>query len=216
MCRKADEKGRRQELARSASDGSLLSLVQNRQRSCSMARGHEQFRYETIPVCSTFDRLRATPASGWLTLCRRVCLATLPDPPGQRPRADAAANRRQPRLPPFVGSPRHPRLPPRRHCLLAGEVLPTDDRPTGAGRRTRRVTQGVVAPVAPPLGQGHQPVDAAAGRDRLLRTRLDTTAAQRGGHPPSPEAVRHRLEAGQALDHQPRPGIRAKKKLATD
>jgi hypothetical protein len=45
---------------------------------------------------------------------------------------------------------------------------------------------------------------------------LDAAPSQRGGHPPGPAAFRHPLEAGQALDHQPRPGLRAKKKRATD
>src|SRR5438270_589143 len=37
-------------------------------------------------------------------------------------------------------------------------------------------------------------------------------ADHRRGDPTCPEAPRHPLAAGQALDHQPRPGVRAKKK----
>ena len=181
-----------------------------------MAHWHEQFRYETIPVCSTFDRLRAAAASGRFAFPRCVYLAALPDPPGQCPTPDAATDRPQPRWRSLVGPPCHPHLPQGRHGLLARKVFPTDDRQTPAGHRACRAAQGPVAPIAPHPGQAHQPVEPAPGRHRLFRTRLDAAPAQRRGYPPGPEAVRHPLEAGQTLDYQPRPRLRAKKKRATD
>jgi transposase len=54
-------------------------------------------------------------------------------------------------------------------------------------------------------------VDAGAGGGGQLRAGADRRARQRGDDPGHVEAAGHRLEAGQALDHQPGPRVRAKK-----
>ena len=51
----------------------------------------------------------------------------------------------------------------------------------------------------------------AASYARLKLEGLDAAPAHRRGRPPGPPAPGRLLEAGQALDHLPRPGLRAKK-----
>jgi hypothetical protein len=55
-------------------------------------------------------------------------------------------------------------------------------------------------------------VDAGTGRRDRARRGADPDPRQRRDGPRHVGATRHRLEAGQDLDHQPRPGIRTKKK----
>lgn len=55
-------------------------------------------------------------------------------------------------------------------------------------------------------------MDTGAGGSGGLCQGLDTTPTLRRDHPTGPEAAGHPLAAGQALDHQPRPGVRTKKK----
>src|SRR5262249_10313239 len=65
---------------------------------------------------------------------------------------------------------------------------------------------------SPQPGQAHQPLDARLGGRSLSPTWLDPPATDRRGYPHRPEAAGDPLAAGQALDHQPRSGVRAKKK----
>src|SRR5205814_4452428 len=69
------------------------------------------------------------------------------------------------------------------------------------------------APVPPRRRPADQPVDAAAGRPGLLREGLDSPRPQRRDHPPGAQAPGRRLEARQTLAGQPRPPVRAKKKV---
>src|SRR5262249_52610335 len=69
------------------------------------------------------------------------------------------------------------------------------------------------APPEPADGRPpHQPLDAGAGGRGELRPGPDRPARERGDDPRHPEAVGGRVEAGQALAHQPRSGVRPKKR----
>src|SRR5262249_43039039 len=89
---------------------------------------------------------------------------------------------------------------------------PQGPRP-GLGPPPRRRPPSPAPPQPARLRQAHQPLDAGPRRRGLPRAGVDGTGAERRGHPPGPEAVGHRLEAGQALADQPRPGVRRQKKV---
>src|SRR5262249_28423782 len=108
---------------------------------------------------------------------------------------------------------RHPSLPPRPPRLLAGKVLPPPFRPPLPGPALYRAADRPVAPQPASGGQARRHLDAQPGGRGLPRQRLDPAAADWRGRPPGPEAPGHPLAPRQALGHQPRPRLRAKKKL---
>src|SRR4029434_10549244 len=70
-----------------------------------------------------------------------------------------------------------------------------------------------VAPSEPPdLWQTHQPLDTRLGGRDQLCPGADDASGQRGDYPGDPGPDGGALEAGQTLDHQPRSGLRPKKK----
>src|SRR5262249_37633389 len=69
-----------------------------------------------------------------------------------------------------------------------------------------------LAPQPARLRPPHQPLDAGLGRRGELCPGLDAQAGQRRSHPQDLEASGHWLETGQAVDHQPRSGVPAKKR----
>src|SRR5262249_13830693 len=95
----------------------------------------------------------------------------------------------------------------------ACQVPRSQDRPRRLAQGTRRRLARLAAPVPPLLRQADQPVDTPPGRRGLLREGLDRPPPQRRGHPPRPEAPGRVLESGQALADQPRPRVRAEKKV---
>src|SRR5262249_6944266 len=68
------------------------------------------------------------------------------------------------------------------------------------------------APQSAPVPQGYQPVDLGPGGRTVPHPRLDAAPAVGRGHSLGAQTPGHPLEAGQALDQQPRPRVRAKKK----
>src|SRR5262249_3535312 len=83
----------------------------------------------------------------------------------------------------------------------------------GLAPRPRRGSARLAASIAACPGQADQPVDAGVGRRSLPREGLDPAPAQPRDPAPDSEASGRRLEACQALAGQPRPPVRAKKKL---
>src|SRR6185437_3449165 len=169
-------------------------------------------RYETSHLCSRFDG-RSTPAvAGRASRYRGFYRPTLPDLAGQRRRHLPNG----PGLPTTLfrthGSQCRSCLCPRGLGLFEGEILPTAYGSALPGRTLYRPAEGSVASSPPSPRQSDQPVDLGVGRRGLLWQRLDPAATQRRSHPRGLETPGHPLAAGQALDHQPRSGIRAKKK----
>ncbi len=87
---------------------------------------------------------------------------------------------------------------------------------TGPLMRGRPKAAGVAAPESAQLGQRNQPVDAGVSRRDQLRARLDggTGRPRSGAH--GFATAGGGLETGQAVDRQPRPGVYAKRAIATD
>src|SRR5262249_27327239 len=81
----------------------------------------------------------------------------------------------------------------------------------GLGPRADRAIAGAPAPQSPRVRPPDQPVDLGTGRPGQLRPRDQLPPGEWRSHPPGAQAAGGRLEAGQALDHQPRPGVRMKK-----
>src|SRR5258707_11230290 len=170
-------------------------------------------RYESTSVRSVSFRVRARRAARGAAFGGRLHLAALPDPARQRPGPPALRHRRRAGLLVAVRPQCPARLRRRRGRLPGPEVQQAQDHPLrlaqGPGRRPARPA----APVPAQRRQAYQPVDPGLGRVGLLREGLDAAPPQRRGHPPGAEAPRRRLEARQALVGQPRPRVRAKKKL---
>ena len=97
---------------------------------------------------------------------------------------------------------------PRR--LAPGSRRPQTIR-AGLRPAARRAAAGAAAPEPADLRQADQPVDAGPGRRGQLRAGADRRAGQRRDDPADAQAAGDRLEAGQALDHQPGPRVRPKK-----
>src|SRR5262249_29171216 len=79
-------------------------------------------------------------------------------------------------------------------------------------RPLHRAAEGPAAPQPATPRQAHRAVDVGVARRGLPRPRLDPAAAHRRGDPRGAEAAGQPLAAGQAVDPQPRPRRRAKKK----
>src|SRR5262245_14861337 len=170
-------------------------------------------RHETTSVRSAPIGGREGRVAPGAALARRLHPPPLPDLAAERPGPQALPGRRLAGLLLPGRARRHPRLRRRGHRLPAPEAQTPQDHTLRLAQRTRRRPACPVAPVAAQPRQAHQPVDAEPGCPGLLREGLDHTPALRRGHPPGPQTPGRRLEARQALAGQPRPTIRAKKKL---
>ena len=97
----------------------------------------------------------------------------------------------------------------------AGGVVPrvvaAPHHPCRLRRGRRRAAAGAVAPEPAHLRQADQRLDVGAGRRGQLRAGADRGAGQRRDDPAGDRTAGDRLEAGEALDHQPRPGVCPKK-----
>src|SRR6516162_8343226 len=169
-------------------------------------------RYETSHLCSYTRCCRAAAVAGGPAL--RQCLygTPLPDPAGQQQRPRLCPDRPQPPLRRRYGPQRPAGLPPRRLGLFGSQIVPAPLGPGLPGRAFHRPSEGPAAPQSTLVRQADQPVDLEAGGPGLPRQGLDAPAAHWRGHPRGPQAPGHPLAAGQALDHQSRPAVRAKKK----
>ena len=174
-------------------------------------------KYETRHhLRSHLDSQRASAPAKRAPVGRCLHPASLPDPVGQCQRPDAHGDRPPPRLHGTLRPQRHSRLCHRGARLPEGEVLPPAQRPARAERLLRGPVASFAAPKPACLWQTPQHLDAAPGGPGLSREGLDAPPVESGDDPPGHPTSGRLLEAGQALDHQPRPRLRAKKKRATD
>src|SRR5215469_1206990 len=170
-------------------------------------------RHETSSVCACAQRRGAPPARGWLTLVGGRGAAAQPDRVGQCPRRACATDRPSSRLLREDGAPGHPALQRagrgRAHAWLHAAPSGT---PAGVRGRAGRAVAGPVASQPTGVRQARQPVDfGVGGRGEFCRGR-ESHPHQRRDYPPDFEASGGGLEARQALDYQPRPGVPAKKR----
>lgn len=172
---------------------------------------HETYHHLRSPL--DFHRASASPREAAFGRCLHP--APLPDPVGQCQRSDAHPDRTPPRLHGTLRSQRHPCLCQRGTRLPSGEVLPAAQCPAGAGHRLRRPVASPTAPGSPCLWQAPQHLDARPGGPGLSRPGLDSPRFEPRDDPPGHPASGRFLAASQALDHQPRSRLRAKKKRGT-
>src|SRR6266496_655360 len=112
-----------------------------------------------------------------------------------------------------------PDRPQRHPCLQsAGLGRPTTGLDRGAAFATYRLRRGWPGALADSdqaqpahLWPGHQRLDARSARRGLLCRATHAAPSEWRNHPRNPQAPRHRLEAGQALDSQSRPGLHPQK-----
>src|SRR5512144_2433402 len=170
-------------------------------------------RYETPIVCSTSDHRRAGYPSAWAPRQRGLYPASLPSPAAQRTGPTTCPDRRRPRLW-HADRPRRPACLRPRGAGLPASKAHDSARPTrGLAQGPRRGSACLAASIAARPGQADQPVDAGVGRRSLPREGLDHAPPQPRDPAPGSEASGRRLEACQALADEPRPPVRAKKKL---
>src|SRR5262249_5324916 len=183
-------------------------LVQSQGTASEMQRTS---RYETTCICAFAHGRRARRRHRRLALVRCFCPAAVPDPARVGARGDPAGNPRARRLPPPDGAPRHRRLQRARPRRATPRLLAPAHDPPGLRRRAGRAAAGPAAPEPALVRQGDEPVDPAARRRGQRRPGDHPRPRQRRDGPRHLSAAGRPLEAGQALDHQPRPGVRAQK-----
>src|SRR4051794_10897908 len=169
-------------------------------------------KYETQTLCSALDRWPTASFTQRPSLPQCLHRTPLPDPPAIRRGPASVSNRPKLGLYAPHGASCHPRFRPRTPRLSQAEVLPTPLGPSLPRRPLCRTAQRFVAPQSPAVRQAHQPLDFGPFGRRLPRQRLDAPPPECRGHPLGRQAPGHPLEKSQALDQQPRPGLRAKKK----
>jgi hypothetical protein len=150
-------------------------------------------------------------------LQRRLRHAPMPDSPGERSRRVSPEDSRQSRMRLANGEERHPRLQRARTRRPHARLFAPQARVRHFRTRERRA----VAADAPPLSEGVRArvelVDSGDGRRGRLRGGTDERArlgGDRSGDAFTP--TWGSVDAGEALDHLPRPPVRKKKEGATD
>src|SRR6266487_278060 len=168
--------------------------------------------HETTHICPrSFPRGTAV-AHRRITFLRCLCAASQPDPVGIRSRGDGPPHRAGAHLGRTNRSPCHPCVQPAGTCRPASRIEPSPPPGDGAARRRdRRAVQNGVASSASRFWLRDQPVDARLAGQAVGASGLDGPARQHRDHAPDAQPLRNQLEAGQALDHQPRSVIPAKK-----
>src|SRR5262249_25184682 len=169
--------------------------------------------HATSHFCASADGRRAPGVDGGPALSGRLRLAPLPNPARQRPRRARPPHRQAPgmRRPDGAGwaacvQCRRTRGP------AAGLLASAPPAAAGVPRRARRAVACAAPPQSARVWPPHQSVDAGLGCPSELRRRLDAQGRQWRSHPQDLEASGHRLEARQAVDYQPRPRVRPKKR----
>ena len=172
----------------------------------------------TLPYANTFIY---TPAHGGRAghlgdrapVLVRLYRTPLPDPPRQCRRPANDRDCWQPPLHRSDGAQRHACLPSARSRRASAPLVA----PAHHGDHLRcwglRGPAGAPASESTDVWPAHQPVDTRARRRGQLRPRPHAAAGQHRNHSTGPAPVAGVLEAGQALDDQPRPGLSPQKKL---
>jgi len=174
-------------------------------------------KYETCHHLRSHLDPRRTPApTRGPALGQCLHAAPLPDPAGQCQRPDTGPDRSPPQLHGALRPQRHPRFCHPGPGLPQGEVFSPSQHPAGVGCRLRRTVASSAPPESAPFRQTPQHLDAHSAGSGLSRQGLDPPPVEQRDHPFGHPPLGRLLATGQALDHQSRPGLRAKKKRGTD
>jgi hypothetical protein len=167
---------------------------------------------ETAYLCPFIDHSRAPGAGGRPALSRRVCPAPLSARAGQCSWPSTAPHCPAPGLQRSDGAQRGSGVQHGRPCLLAQTILSTPYGPSGVRSRPGRGASRAVTPTPTGLRPTPQPLDTRSGGRGVLRARPHRTSGQWRDHSRRAGPPGGALAACQAVDHQPRSGVYAKKK----
>src|SRR3954471_18808279 len=162
--------------------------------------------------CSRAERRGARPARSGPARVGRVHRAPGADRAGERRRAPAADDRARPALRHADGPQRHPRLQRQRRSGAGGRLIAAEERRAGAGRGRTGTAAGDPAPAAARLRPRAEHLDPRPPGAGGARARAEPGRPLGGDDPAGVAAARRGLEAGQALAHEPRSRLRAKKR----
>src|SRR5579885_248207 len=169
-------------------------------------------RHENTHFYPSTQRGRTAADTGRIAFVRCFCLASVPDSVGFGTRGT------RPRYRPCVGlrrpnrAQRAPRLQCTRPGRLAGSILAPASLTNGLHRRKGRTPQRAVASQPTRVRPRAQHLDVGTGGPGQLRAGHHLRTGLRRERASRPQAAQNQLEACQALDHQSRPAVSAKKK----
>src|SRR5215470_16157833 len=167
--------------------------------------------YASTTLCSTADGRRTGSPRSWAAVRQGFHRSPLPYSPCERRRAAYDRDCQYltvqrsdcPQYDPRLSRPWARRAP--------AHILPTAYDPSHFRCRRSRTAPGALTPESARFWQGDQCLDPGAGGRGQLRAGADTPACQRRNHPRCHGPAWRPLEACQALDDQPRPGVPPKK-----
>src|SRR5829696_10243935 len=189
------------------------SLVPSQRGLCEMGYS---VPHETSHFCSGTVGKRARTARSRTALEGLLCDAPMPDTSGQRPRRVSPEDSRKSWMRLANGEERHPSLQRARSRRPRPRLLAPQARPCRFRREERRVLAGDAPPLAEGVRARFESLDIGDGRRGGLRGGADGRARLGGDHPGYLVAPPFReVDAGQAVDHLPRPPLRKKKGGAT-
>src|SRR5258708_32684110 len=169
-------------------------------------------RYETTYLYPTSHRRRTRPDPGGIAFVRCLRVAPLPNLTG----VGAERTRPRDRTPAWLRRPdraqRDTRLQCGGACGVARRVFASPSAAHGLHGRRSRAPQRPVASQPTRFWPRAQHLDPGIGRPGQLRARDHLPRDLRRECTPSAQAAENQLEARQALDHQPRSAVPAKKR----
>src|SRR5260370_26791454 len=168
-------------------------------------------RYENTHFYPTFHRRRTAPDPGRIAFVRCFCVTSLPGLTGLSPRRTSFRDRPPAWVRRPDGSQRDPRLQCRRPRRLAGTAVAPASLAHHLFRGGSRTPQRPATPQPARFWQRAQHLDLGTGRPGQFRAGYYLNPRLRRERAPRPQTTENQLEARQALDHQPRPAIPAKK-----
>src|SRR3954452_8097524 len=163
-------------------------------------------------LCSRAERRGARPARSGPARPGRVHRAPGADRAGERGGAPAPRDRPRAALRRADRAQRHPRLQCRRPRGAGGRLPAAEERRAGAGRGRAGAAARDPAPAAARLRPRPEHPDPRPPGAGGARPRAEPRRPLGGDDPAGAAAVRRGLEAGQALAHEPRSRLRAKKR----
>ena len=170
-------------------------------------RGHEN-----TSIHPTLDRKRTPPAASRLTLQRGLCLAKSPGPARLRSRRTSDGDSQALRVPQANRAQHHPWLQCQGARRFARRLFAPSSTAYHLSRRSVRGPTGSAASQSPRLWPGYSCLDVILGGPDQLPTGTHFPVGFWRKYPSRPQKAGKELEAGQTLDHQPRPPIPCKKK----
>src|SRR5574341_787134 len=178
-----------------------------------MAELMYNWRHETTAIHPSPDGHRAQPLGSRTAFQRCLCPASLPNPARQCPRRTGTCDCAGGWLQRPDRAQCHPSVRDTRARRLLNPALQPPPPPTHQDRCDRRRETARSSPPQPTqLWQAHRCLDAGTGRRSELRPGHYLGAGERRSNPQGAQAAGSALAARQAVDYQPRPPVRPKKR----